>query len=162
MFLDFRSTKVVLENQRKKYLFSERETRIYMSKISERLSFRQDTTINEQWSTLVDVLIARSWPKFSPRMSKVRTTFKQVIKYFSIKHISHRVIHYYALVACAFLDTFVIHIRLCCFQFRLTATKSGPYVVTINIKWVCSDFSTLDWSLVRAETSLSLGENEWK
>ena len=94
--------------------------------------------------SLVDVLIARSWAKFSPRISKVRATFKQVSKYFSIKHISHRVIHYYALVACAFLDNFVIHVRLCCFQFRLTVTKSGPYVVTINIKWVFLDFSSLD------------------
>ena len=65
--------------------------------------------------TLVDVLIARSWTKFSPSMSKVHATFKQGSKYFSTKHISHRVMHSYALVACVFLDTFVIHIRLCCF-----------------------------------------------
>ena len=97
----------------------------------------------QSMTSLVNVLTARSRAKFSPRMSKVRATFKQVSKYFSIKHISHRVIHYYALVACAFLDTFVIHVRLCCFLLLFLLRVSADHVVlaALTVQFPMSDGS---------------------
>ena len=115
-----------------------------------------------EWVTLVDVLIERSSATFCLSMSKVRGTFKQVSKCFSMMHISHRIMHCYASVVCGFLDAFATHIQLCCFQLRLTVTKSGPHLVTISMKWVRLDSRTLDWSHIRAETSLPLDRNEWK